>query len=117
MPLDEYNAINRLRSTENPAATVLNTFMPEWQQKAGRPVRIEVWDRFATIGSISSGPRVAAFSSDKRCVALMQGKAYGVDQVLEVPRGFEAFASLVTGGIRILDQSGIRYMDLAAAFA
>lgn len=114
MPLDEFNALNRIRAA-NFSATVLATWMPEWQQKAGRPVRIEVWDRFATIGSISSGPRVVAFdSSDKNVVALMQGKAYGVDQVLEVPRGFEAFASLVTGGVRILDQSGIRYMDLAA---
>lgn len=113
MPLDEFNALNRIRAA-NFSATVLDTWMTEWQKKAGKPVRIEVWDRFATIGSISSGPRVAAFSSDKRAVALMSGKAYGVDQVLEVPRGFEAFASLVTGGIRILDQSGIRYMDLSA---
>lgn len=113
MPLDEHNALNRLRPQGYPA-NCLETFMREWQAKAGKPVRIVVWDRLASIGSISSGPRVVAFDSNKLVVALMQGKAYGVDQVLEVPRGFEAFASLVTGGVRILDESGIRYMDLAA---
>lgn len=111
MPLDEYQALNRLRPA-NYADNALTTFQKEWTAKAGKPTRIVVWDRLAAIGSISSGPRIVAFDSDKLVVALMQGKAYGVDQVLEVPRGFEAFASLVTGGVRILDQSGIRYLDL-----
>ncbi len=113
LPLDEYQALNRLRPA-NYSENALTTFMREWQAKAGKPVRMVVWDRLAAIGSISSGPRLVAFDSNRLVVALMQGKAYGVDQVLEVPRGFEAFASLVTGGVRILDQSGIRYMDLSA---
>ncbi len=113
MPLDEFNALNRLRPA-NYSENALTTFTREWQAKAGKPVRIVVWDRLAAIGTIASGPRIVAFNSDRRCVALMQGKAYGVDQVLEVPRGFEAFASLVTGGVRILDQSGIRYLDINA---
>lgn len=113
MPLDEYQALNRLRPA-NYADNALTTFLKEWTAKAGKPTRIVVWDRLAALGSISSGPRIVAFDSDKLVVALMQGKAYGVDQVLEVPRGFEAFASLVTGGVRILDESGIRYMDLNA---
>ena len=114
MPVDEYQALNRLRPQAY-SANALETFMKEWQAKARKPVRVVVWDRLAALGTISSGPRVVAFDSNKLVTALMQGKAYGVDQVLEVPRGFEAFASLVTGGVRILDQSGIRYMDLAAS--
>jgi hypothetical protein len=113
LPLDEYQALNRLRPA-NYSENALTTFMREWQAKAGKPVRMVVWDRLAAIGSISSGPRLVAFDSNRLVVALMQGKAYGVDQVLEVPRGFEAFASLVTGGVRILDQSGIRYLDINA---
>ena len=114
MPLDEFNAINRLRPAAY-AANVLDTFLREWQRRVGKPVRIEVWDRFATIGSISSGPRVAAFdASDKNVAARIVGKEYGVDQVREVTRAFEANASLVTGGVRILDASGIAYLDLAA---
>lgn len=113
LPLDEFQVMNRLRPTQY-SANVLQTFETEWQRKVNKPVRIIIWDRLASIGTISSGPRLIAFDSNKTVAALMQGKAYGVDQVLEVPRGFEAFASLVTGGIRILDQSGIRYMDLAA---
>lgn len=113
LPLDEFQALNRLRPA-NYADNALTTFQREWTAKAGKPTRMIVWDRLAAIGTISSGPRLVAFDSNKLVVALMQGKAYGVDQVLEVPRGFEAFASLVTGGVRILDQSGIRYMDLAA---
>jgi hypothetical protein len=113
LPLDEYQALNRLRPA-NYADNALTTFQKEWTAKAGKPTRIIVWDRLASIGSISSGPRIVAFDSNKLVVALMQGKAYGVDQVLEVPRGFEAFASLVTGGVRILDQSGIRYLDINA---
>lgn len=114
LPLDEYQSLNRMRPA-NYSDNALTTFMKEWTAKAGKPTRMVVWDRLAAIGSISSGPRVVAFDSNKLVVALMQGKAYGVDQVLEVPRGFEAFASLVTGGVRILDESGIRYMDLDAS--
>ena len=112
MPLDEFNALNRLR----PAAfhaNVLMVFQEEWNRKLGRPGRIMVWDRFKDIGTVSSGPRVVAFdSSDVNVAAMMVGKPYGVDQVLEIERGFKAVASMVCGGVRILDQSGIRYMDL-----
>ncbi|HEY6056216.1 MAG TPA: major capsid family protein [Gaiellaceae bacterium] len=114
MPLDEYNALNRLRPSAY-AANIITTFLEEWQKRVERPVRFEVWDRFASIGTISSGPRVVAFdASDKDVVARITGKEYGVDQVREVTRGFEANASLVTGGVRVLDASGAVYMDLAA---
>lgn len=114
MPLDEYNALNRLRPTGY-SANVLKTFEEEWSKRLGRPGRILVWDRFAGIGTISTGPRVVAFNaSDKNVAARVTGKEYSVDQVREVTRGFEANASLVTGGVRILDASGIAYMDLAA---
>jgi hypothetical protein len=58
------------------------------------------------------GPRVVASTrrQERRCY--ITGKVYGVDQVREVTRGFEANASLVTGGVRILDSSGIVYLDL-----
>jgi hypothetical protein len=113
MPLDEYNALNRLRPAGY-AANVLETFEREWSKRLGRPGRIQVWDRFQSIGT-GSGPRVVAFNaSDKNVAARITGKEYGVDQVREVTRGFEANASLVTGGVRILDASGIAYMDLTA---
>lgn len=114
MPLDEYNALNRLRADGYPA-NVLETFEREWAKRLGRQGRIIVWDRFSNIGTISTGPRVAALNaSDKNVAARITGKEYGVDQVREVTRGYEANASLVTGGVRILDASGIVYMDLAA---
>jgi hypothetical protein len=114
MPLDEFNALNRLRPAGY-AANVLTTFEQEWSRRLGRPGRILVWDRFAAIGTIGSGPRVVAFNaSDKNVAARVTGKEYGVDQVREVTRAFEANASLVTGGVRILDANGIAYMDLAA---
>lgn len=114
MPLDEMNALNRLRAS-NFSANVLTTFLEEWRRLLGREPRLIVWDRFASIGSISSGPRVVAFNaSDKNVAARIVGKEYGVDQVREVTRAFEANASLVTGGVRILDASGIAYLDLAA---
>lgn len=113
MPLDEMNALNRLRAS-NFSANVLKTFEEEWARRLGRPGRIIVWDRFKNIGSISTGPRVCAFNaSDKNVAARITGKEYGVDQVREVTRGFEANASLVTGGVRILDASGAVYLDLA----
>lgn len=114
MPLDEFQAINSLRPS-NYADNVLTRFQAEWNAKIGRQGRIMVWDRFAAIGTISSGPRIVAFdSSDSNVACVMMGKPYGVDQVLEITRGFEANASLVTGGVRILDESGIRYLDIAA---
>lgn len=114
MPLAQFNAINRLRPA-NFSANVLETFMEEWQRALGRPGRLLVWDRFSAIGTISSGPRVVYFdSSDENVACRIVGKEYGVDQVREVNRGFEANASLVTGGVRILDASGIAYQDLAA---
>lgn len=112
MPLDEFQALNRTRAA-NFSANVLDTFMTEWQRKIGRAPRLEVWDILKNVGSVSTGPRIVAFdSSDTDVAAVMIGKPYGVDQVLEVPRGFEAIASLVTGGFRTLDSNGIAYMDL-----
>lgn len=112
MPLDEYNSLNRLRPAGY-AANVLDTFTTEWAKRLGRPGRIIVWDRFAAIGTVSTGPRVVYLNaSDKNVAARITGKEYGVDQVREVTRGFEANASLVTGGVRILDSSGIVYQDL-----
>lgn len=114
MPLDEHNALNRLRPAGYPA-NVLETFMREWSARIGKPGRIIVWDRFAALGTISAGPRVLYLNaSDKNVAAYITGKPYGVDQVREVTRGFEANASLVTGGTRILDSSGMAYQDLAA---
>jgi hypothetical protein len=114
LPLDEFQALNSLRPA-NYADNALATFKTEWQAKAGRPVRIIVWDRFSAIGTIGSGPRLLAFdSSDVNVACMVTGKPYGVDQVLEITRGFEVNASLVTGGVRILDANGLAYMDLAA---
>jgi hypothetical protein len=114
MPLAEYNALNRLRPVAY-AANVLQTFMTEWEKRLGKPGRIIVWDRFKALGTISTGPRIAALeASNKNVACYITGKPYGVDQVREVTRGFEANASLVTGGVRILDSSGIAYLDVAA---
>lgn len=114
MPLDEYQALNRLRAS-NFSANVLTTFQDEWNRKIGRQGRIVVWDRLAAIGTISTGPRIVAFDGSSTDVAAMvMGKPYGVDQVIEKLRGFEAVATLVTGGFRTLDSNGIAYMDLAA---
>lgn len=114
LPLDEFQAINRLRAS-NFSANVLTTFQEEWNRKIGRAGRIVVWDRLKNLGTISSGPRIVAFDGSSTDVAaIMMGKPYGVDQVLEVPRGFEAIASLVVGGFRTLDSNGIAYMDIAA---
>src|SRR5690606_30829355 len=112
--LDEYNALNRLRPA-NYAANALETFEREWARVLGRAGRIIVWERFKAIGTIDGGPRIVAGTVSKKNVAArITGKEYGVDQVREVTRGYEANASLVTGGVRILDASGIAYMDLAA---
>lgn len=112
MPLDEYNALNRLRPVGY-AANVLTTFEQEWSKRLGRQGRIIVWDRLAALGTVVTGPRIVFLNaSDKNVAAYVTGKVYGVDQVREVTRGFEANASLVTGGVRILDSSGIVYMDL-----
>lgn len=112
MPLDEYNALNRLRPVAY-AANVLDTFMTEWAKRIGKPGRLIVWDRFAAIGTVSTGPRVVFLdAADENVAAYITGKPYGVDQVREVTRGFEANASLVTGGTRILDSSGMVYLDL-----
>lgn len=114
MPVDEFNALNRLRPA-NFSANVLDTFLEEWRRRLGREPRLLVWDRFAALGSIASGPRICAFNaSDKNVAARIVGKEYGVDQVREVTRAFEANASLVTGGVRILDASGAAYLDVAA---
>lgn len=114
MPLDEHNALNRLRPASY-AANVIDTFMKEWAQRIGKPGRIIVWDRLAALGTISTGPRIVALeAADKNVACYITGKPYGVDQVREVARGFEANASLVTGGVRILDSSGMAYLDIAA---
>jgi hypothetical protein len=114
MPLDEFQAINRIRAS-NFSANVLTTFQEEWNRKIGRQGRIVVWDRLKDQGTISSGPRIVAFDGTSSDVAAMvMGKPYGVDQVIEVPRGFQAIATLVTGGFRSLDTNGIAYMDLSA---
>ncbi len=112
MPLDEFNALNRLRPA-NYSANVLQTFEEEWSRRLGRPGRILVWDRFAAIGTLTTGPRVVYLNaSDVNVACYVTGKPYGVDQVLEVTRGFEVNASMVCGGVRILDQSGIAYQDI-----
>lgn len=112
MALDEFQALNRIRAS-NFSANVLTTFQDEWNRKIGRQGRILVWEHLKNIGTVSTGPRVVAFDgSDPDVAAVMVGKPYGVDQVLEVPRGFEAIASLVFGGFRTLDSNGIAYMDL-----
>lgn len=112
MPQDEVNALIRLRPAGY-AANALNTFMEEWRMRLGRPGRVITWDTFKNVGTVASGPRVIALNaSDKNVAARVTGKEYGVDQVREVTRGFEANASLVTGGVRILDSSGICYLDL-----
>lgn len=112
MPQDEVNALIRLRPAGY-AANALNTFMEEWRMRLGKPGRIITWDVFKNVGTVATGPRVIAFNaSDKNVAARIKGKEYGVDQVREVTRGFEANASLVTGGVRILDSSGIVYLDL-----
>ncbi len=114
LPLDEFQALNRIRAS-NFSANVLTTFQEEWNRKIGRTGRFIVWDRLAAAGTISTGPRIIAFDSSSPDVAAMvMGKPYGVDQVLEVPRGFEAIATLVTGGFRTLDSNGIAYLDIAA---
>lgn len=112
MPIDEYNALNRLRPVGY-AANALTTFEQEWSKRLGRPGNIIVWDRLSNIGTVAGGPRIVGLAStDENVAAYVMGKVYGVDQVREVTRGFEANASLVTGGVRILDSSGIVYMDL-----
>lgn len=114
MPLDEYNGLNRLRPTAY-SANVLDTFEREWSKRVGKPVRFIVWDRFASLGTISTGPRIVALdAADKNVACYITGKPYGIDQVREVTRGFEANASMVTGGVRILDSSGMAYLDIAA---
>jgi len=114
MPLDEFNGLNRLRPA-NYAANVLDTFKTEWAARIGKPGRIFVWDRFAALGTISSGPRIVALNaSDVNVACYVTGKPYGVDQVLEVTRGFEVNASMVCGGVRLLDKSGVAYLDIAA---
>lgn len=114
MPLDEFNALNRLRPA-NFSANVLDTFMVEWAKRIGKPGRIFVWDRFAALGTISTGPRIAALNaSDVNVACYVTGKPYGVDQVLEVTRGFEVNASMVCGGVRLLDSKGVAYLDIAA---
>ncbi len=114
MPLDEFNALNRLRPA-NYSANVLDTFTTEWAKRIGKPGRIFVWDRFASIGSVSTGPRIVFLNaSDVNVACYVTGKPYGVDQVLEVTRGFEVNASMVCGGVRLLDKSGIAYLDIAA---
>jgi hypothetical protein len=114
MPLDEFQAINRIRAS-NFSANVLTTFQEEWNRKIGRQGRIVVWDRLKDQGTISSGPRIVAFDGSSTDVAAMvMGKPYGVDQVIEVPRGFQAIATLVTGGFRTLDSNGIVYLDINA---
>lgn len=114
MPLDEFQALNRIRAS-NFSANVDTTFMPEWQRKIGRTPRIVVWDRLALANAAGTGPRVVAFDSTSDDVAaLVMGKPYGVDQIMEKFRGFEAVASLITGGFRTLDSNGIAYMDLDA---
>jgi hypothetical protein len=114
MPMDEMIALNRLRPS-NFAGNVLATFELEWAKLIGKPGRIITWERLKNIGSIAGGPRLVAFAaSNKNVAARITGKEYGVDQVREVTRAYEANASLVTGGVRILDASGIAYMDLAA---
>jgi hypothetical protein len=112
MPLDEFQAINRTRAS-NFSANVLTTFQDEWNRKIGRQGRIVVWDRLAAIGTVNGGPRIVAFDGSSTDVAAMvMGKPYGVDQVIEKLRGFEAVATLVTGGFRTLDSNGIAYLDI-----
>lgn len=114
MPLDEFQALNRRRAS-NFSANVLTTFQEEWNRKIGRQGRIMVWDLLKDQGTIATGPRVVAFDgTDSDVAAMVMGKPYGVDQVIEVVRGFQAVATLVTGGFRTLDSNGIAYMDLAA---
>jgi hypothetical protein len=114
MPLDEFQALNRIRAT-NFSANVLTTFQEEWNRKIGRTGRIVVWDRLKDVGTIATGPRVVAFDgSSDQVAALVMGKPYGVDQVVEKLRGYEAVATLITGGFRALDTNGMAYMDIAA---
>ena len=114
MPLDEFQALNRIRAA-NFSANVLTTFQEEWNRKIGRTGRIVVWDRLKDLGTISSGPRIVAFDgSSDQVAALVMGKPYGVDQVVEKLRGYEAVATLITGGFRALDTNGMAYMDLSA---
>lgn len=113
MPLDEFQALNRIRAA-NFSANVLTTFQEEWNRKIGRQGRIVVWDRLKDLGTIGGGPRVVAFDgSSDQVAALVMGKPYGVDQVVEKLRGYEAVATLITGGFRALDTNGMAYMDLA----
>ncbi len=108
MPLDEFNALNRLRPA-NYSANVLDTFSTEWAKRIGKPGRIFVWDRFSALGTISTGPRIVALNaSDVNVACYVTGKPYGVDQVLEVN------ASMVCGGVRLLDKSGVAYLDINA---
>lgn len=112
MALDEFQAINSIRAS-NFSANVLTTFQEEWNRKIGRAGRIIVWDRLALAAASGTAPRVIALDgSDTDVACMVMGKAYSVDQVLEVPRGFQAIASMVTGGFRSLDTNGIAYMDL-----
>jgi hypothetical protein len=112
MPIDEFQALNRTRAS-NFSANVLTTFQEEWNRKIGRTGRIVVWDRLKDIGTVNGGPRIVAFDGSSPDVAAMvMGKPYGVDQVIEVPRGFQAIATLVTGGFRTLDSNGIAYLDI-----
>jgi hypothetical protein len=55
------DAARRVQRAESPAPRQLRgqraqTFEKEWQKRVGKPVRFIVWDRFAAIGTMSTGP-------------------------------------------------------------
>ena len=91
--------------------TAMQLFREQWRAKGNGEVRIMVWDRFSVLGA-GGTERACAFNSrDKNVCQFLLPKEYGADQPRRISRGWEVDETLIMGGVQVLDQSGIAYMD------
>lgn len=77
----------------------------------GRNFKVEVWDKFSTIGA-GSTPRIMALdSSDPRVAAMLMARPWGVFATQKTMFGIKVAAKMRFGGVRVLDPSGIAWAD------
>ena len=114
LPLAEFQilASTRIADTQE---TVMQRWNNEWaaRRQGMGPGRLEVWNRFSNLNAAGNAARLVGMDSkDPDVAALLMADPYGVKYVEKKAWQTTAYATGRFGGVRVLDTSGIVYMDL-----
>lgn len=110
LPQAQFNILTSKMHPDT-AQTAMVLAKEQLTKRHNAPVRIMVWDRFATLGA-GVTPRACAFNaSDKDVCSFLLPRDFTANAPERIKRGWEVEQFLIMGGCKVLDASGAVYMD------